>query len=82
MKGLDFNGIDLSKSAGNILTGLDNKLNGVSFPTPVGTSPNPVNYYTPSQASYNGEVAKDSIFPLIAIAGVGVIILVMVFRKK
>lgn len=80
VSGVNVGGMDLTGMANDILGGLQNKLNPQKQMLPSGgqSDYNP----SPQMGSYNGSVAPTNYLPYVALAVVGVIIVVLVIKKK
>jgi len=79
--GVSVGGQDMTGFVQNILGGINNKITGTG--SSGGASPNPVNYSSPTQASYNGATAQtNNILPYILIGGIVLVGAVLLFKKK
>jgi len=82
--GVNAGGQDLTGFFQNLLGGINNKISGVSNSgeNSQGVSPNPVNFYEPSQASYNGNVAQSNTMPIILIGGLVIVGAYFLFKRR
>jgi len=83
--GVNLGGMDMTDFVGDIMGGLDARLSGQGkTSTSTGYYPNPINYVSPSQASYNGAIASNatSFLPYILIGGIVIIGAVLLLKKK